>query len=325
PEITLTGTDANLDKIEYQWDSQIEGSWTTYSVAIKPLTEGNHDLYYRAIDKAGNVSTIVSKNIRWDKTDLEYGPQNITANPNPTSGSTSKIKWEVAKDNVGIDKYEVQWILNDTNNPLSYSKTVGAGTTETEIDQLVEGRWTVKIIAFDQSGKSKDNSIDLIVDRSGPTAPNLILTGTGTGTATLSWNAINDAKDYIVWYGNTSGIYLYGARVGNVTSYTVRGLGTGNYYFIIKAVDEAQNQSGNSNEVNTGVITGAPGSVPGQPAEGFTSEVLGTNTEENNSNTENQNILGTSTEEGFNWWYLLLVLLVIPLYIGGKRIFKKRK
>lgn len=332
PEITLTAADDVLtDKIEYQWDSQT-GSWTLYSIPFKLNDQGAHILYYRAIDKAGNISTVGVKNIKWDQTDLENGPQNISANPNPTSGSISKIKWEIAKDNIGIDKYEIQWKLNDNNNPLSYSKTVGAGTTEVEIDQLVEGRWTVKIIAFDQSGKTKDNSIDVIVDRTGPTAPILTLTGIGAGTATLSWNAISDAKDYIIWYGSAQGIHQFGARVGDITSYTVQGLGAGNYYFIVKAVDEAQNQSIDSNEVNTGNISGAPGTTPGQPAEGFSPEVLGTDTDNQNQvgdpiedDINNLGkVLGVNTKSLLDWWWLSL-LLIIPIYVIFKKIRSKKK
>lgn len=339
PEVTLIATDNILtDKVEYQWDSKT-GIWTTYSTPFKLTNEGAHVLYYRSIDKASNISDVGAKNIKWDQTDLENGPQNISANPNPTSGSTSKIKWEAAKDNNGINKYEIQWKLNDSNPLISYSKTVDSNTFEVEIDQLTEGRWTVKVIAFDQSGKTKDNSIDLNVDRTAPVAPTLQLTNTGTGTATLSWNAITDAKDYIIWYGSVQGIHQFGARVGNVTSYTVKGLGAGNYYFIVKAVDEAQNQSVDSNEVNTGTITGAPGTTPGQPAEGFSPEVLGETTEDvstpnidpslnneinNEINNETGDVLGNTTQKGFNWWWLSL-LLIIPIYPIGRIIFKKKK
>ena len=327
PEITLTHTDTNFDKIEYQWDSQSNTGWNIYSNPFTLANEGAHILYYRAVDKANNISPVGRKNIKWDKTDLELGPQNISANPNPTSGSTSKITWEAAKDNDGIDKYEVHWTLNDSSESKSYSKTVGSNTFEVEIDQLIEGRWTVRVIAFDASGKSRDNSIDLIVDRTGPSAPNLSLTGTGTGTASLSWNAINDAKDYIIWYGNTPGTYLYGARVGNVTSYTVQGLGAGNYYFVIKSVDEAQNQSGYSNEVNTGNITGAIGTIPGQPAEGFTEDVLGDDTENETTSptptlSSGGEVLGESGNNLFNWRWLLLLLL-IPTYLIGRRYYKE--
>jgi parallel beta-helix repeat protein len=321
PTVTLTQTDDNFDRIEYQWDSQVDGSWTEYLTPFKLTNEGAHVLYYRAVDLANNISAIGVKNIAWDQTDLEYGPQNISANPNPTSGSTSKIRWDVAKDNIGIDKYEVQWSLNSIN----YSKTVGAGTTEVEIDQLTEGKWTVKVIAFDQSGRTKDGSIDLNVDRTGPVAPVLTLTGTGVGTATLVWNAIADAKDYIVWYGNSPGSRIYGARVGNVTSYTVKGLGAGNYYFIVKAVDEAQNQGAESNEVNTGAIAGAAGVATGTPAQGFTSQVLGAATELTPTPTLSpslSNVLGISTKNmNYLWWLLSILPFSFVLWL----ILKKKR
>jgi hypothetical protein len=329
PTITLTQTDDNFDRIEYQWDSQT-GIWTNYNdTPFKLNDEGSHVLYYRAIDKANNISPVGIKNIAWDQTDLEYGPQNISANPNPTSGSTSKIKWDIAKDNTGIDKYEVQWSLNGVN----YSKTVGAGTNEVEVDKLTEGNWNVKVVAFDQSGRSKDGSINLQVDRTGPTAPTLSLAGTTAGTATLSWSAIADAKDYIIWYGNAPGSRLYGARVGNVTTYTVGGLGAGNYYFIVKAVDEAQNQGPESNEVNTGTIAGAVNVETGTPATGFTPEVLGETTTNNITPSPTttlsspvSDVLGVSNEKGMTplWWWLWLLLL-IPIYLILRRLFKSNR
>lgn len=323
PSVTAQASDANLSGFFYQWDSTA-GSWTEYTSSLSTPTEGVHVLYLKAIDLAGNF-TQASQTLKWDQTDPELGPQNISADPNPTSGSTSKIKWEFAKDNVGIDKYEIKWKLNGIDNSTEYSKTVGAGTTEVEVDQLTEGRWTVRVIAFDQSGHQKDNAIDLIVDRSGPSAPTLTLNSVGAGIASLSWTLIEDARDYIIWYGNNPDQYLYGARVGNVTSYTVQGLGAGNYYFIVKAVDGAQNQSSNSNEVNTGNIIGAAGTVPNQPAEGFTPEVKGESTEEPSpSNNPIEKILGIGSENGgFNWWWLLLLL--IPTYFVGRKLTKKKK
>lgn len=176
PELTIGTTELNPNKLQYQWDSNI-GSWTDYSSPLKPNTEGSHTLYVRAEDLAGN-SVESSKEVKWDQTDLEYGPQNISANPNPTSGSTSKIKWEFGKDNVGIDRYEVRWSLDGTN----HSETVGSGTTEVEIDLLTEGKWSVQVIAFDFSGRSKSSFIDVTVGLTGSTASTPSLTGTGVGT-----------------------------------------------------------------------------------------------------------------------------------------------
>jgi len=161
PEITATVFDINLTSVKYQWDSQ-SGEWLDYISSLKLNSEGSHILYIKAQDSAGNITNL-SKEIKWDKTDPYLTPQNVFADPNPTSGNHSKIKWEVAKDNIGIDKYEIQWILNDKNNPLFNSKTVGANTTEVDINNLIKGRWTIKVVAFDQSGRAKDSAIDLYV------------------------------------------------------------------------------------------------------------------------------------------------------------------
>jgi len=117
--------------------------------------------------------------------------------------------------------------------------------------------------------------------------------------------------------------------VGNVTSYTVRGLGSGNYYFIVRAVDSAQNQGADSNEVSTGTISGAANVEPGTPAEGFTPEVLGENISKDitptpTSSPSVSNILGVSTENIMQWWWLWFLLL-IPLYFIFRRLFKRNQ
>jgi len=321
PEITINVVDANPEMTQYQWDGTLDDAWLNYSAPIKPATEGEHTLYFRAFDKANNGSGTSSSLVKWDQTEIDFAPKNIQANPNPTSGTTSKITWEAAGDNVGINRYEIKWTLNDTTTPTSYSKSVASEVRETEIDQLTEGRWTVSVRAFDSAGHNKDAAIDLFVDRTAPVSPTLVLGATGEGTVDLSWNAIDDAKDYIIWYGTTPGGRLYGARVGLTTSYTVRGLGAGNYYFIVRSVDGAQNQSAESNEVNTGTIVGAPGVVEGTPAEGFTPEVQGINTDV--TPTPVSDVLGITTDGKLNWWWLLLLL--VPLYFGVRRTSKKNK
>lgn len=323
PEITLTATDDNdpnygFKQLEHQWNSQT-GTWipsANASVSFNPPGEGHNILYYRALDKSDNYSTVGIKNIRYDSTTLDDGPQNISVSPNPTSGTTATVSWDTASDDITIDKYEIIWQLDGTST--QYSKSVNSTTFETEIDQLTEGKWNIKVKAFDGVGNSKEGNTTLTVDRSAPDAPTLALDSTGVGTANLSWNIIDDAKEYLIFYGTTSGDYIYGANVGNVTSYTVQGLGAGNYYFIVRAKDEADNQSGNSNEVNTGTIVGAPGTVPGGPAEGFipAGEVQGVATEEISDvvtdlvNSEGE-VMGTSDTISwfiFNLPWILLIL-----------------
>ena len=291
PTLTMKAHDpsnSGLDNLQYQWNSQSESGWKTiYADGInsaiastQPPKEGHSVLYYRATDIAGNTfSDVGVKNIYWDATDLTEGPLDVKADPNPTSGSTSTISWTKAEDNIGIAKYKVNWDLRDGDD--DHSKEVSGNTTELKISDLQEGTYKVTVTAYDNAGHKKSASTDLVVNRTAPAAPTLTLVDTDTGTATLSWNEIDDAVDYIIMYGTESGNYIYAARVGNITQYTVEGLTAGSYFFVVRAVDNVDNQSANSNEVNTGAILGAVGAATG-PAAGFAEagDVLGDETEE---------------------------------------------
>ena len=75
-------------------------------------------------------------------------------------------------------------------------------------------------------------------------------------SATLEWDAVNfpTLSGYRVYYGTASGAYLQasgtGINVGNVTTFTVTGLGNGaRYFFAVTAYDSSNNESGYSNEV----------------------------------------------------------------------------
>jgi hypothetical protein len=101
-------------------------------------------------------------------------------------------------------------------------------------------------------------------------------------------------------------------------------LGAGSYYFIVKSVDSAQNQSAESNEVNTGQIGGAEGVEPNQPAEGFSPDVQGATTDESimatPSSTTTPSVLGDSeNQNGFSWKWLLLILLLAVIYYRFKK------
>lgn len=281
PTVTLTstGTLSGLKEIQYSWNNPT-GPWTTYTSPFQIPAQGSYVLYYRAINNADVPSETGIKNLRWDETTLTQGPINVSANPSRTSGSTSTISWDAATDNIGIDRYEIIWKLK--NGGPEYSKSVSSSTRETEIDRMTEeGEWEVFVRAYDPVGNMKDGATLVTVDRTAPAAPTLELAGTAIGSANLTWNAVENASRYIVYYGVNPGEYIFAASVGNTTAFTVEGLAADTYYFMVRAVDDVDNQSSNSNEVTTGAIAGAPGTTPGTggtaPAAGFddAGEVLG--------------------------------------------------
>lgn len=86
-----------------------------------------------------------------------------------------------------------------------------------------------------------------------PAAPHLWRASVlGGGEVELSWDPVEPTTHYNISYGPSSGNYLYGvSNTGKVTSFVVGGLGTGNYCFALRAVNDCA-PSGLSNEICTG-------------------------------------------------------------------------
>lgn len=99
-----------------------------------------------------------------------------------------------------------------------------------------------------------------------PAAPYLRSVNTlGGGEVELFWDPVEPTTHYNISYGPSSGNYLYGVNnTGKVTSFKVGGLGSGNYCFVVRAVNDCA-PSEASNEVCT-----APGQVLGVSTLGAT-------------------------------------------------------
>ncbi len=74
---------------------------------------------------------------------------------------------------------------------------------------------------------------------------------------TLLWDANTETNiaGYRVYYGSASRAYVAPISVGNQTTYTVKNLGPGTYYFAVTAFDTTGAESDFSNEVSK-TITG---------------------------------------------------------------------
>ncbi len=82
---------------------------------------------------------------------------------------------------------------------------------------------------------------------------------------TLEWDPSPDESvtGYLLYYGNASGKYLPPIDVGNVTTYTIKDLNVKqNWFFAVKAYDDASHSSDYSNEVvKEQISTGEAGST----------------------------------------------------------------
>jgi hypothetical protein len=92
------------------------------------------------------------------------------------------------------------------------------------------------------------NAASLGVLASAPARPKnvAILTARLTNDTDLKWgpNQESDLAGYeIVWRATTSPVWTNSRSVGNVTSYTVKGMSKDNYFFGVRAVDKSGNRS----------------------------------------------------------------------------------
>jgi hypothetical protein len=154
PTITITAEDpANLrineiTKIQYQWDSN-SGSWVDYTVPVQVQSEGTHTLYYRAFDKAGNVSDEASVSVNFDQTAPNPGPENLKITN--LSLPTATLEWDSAADAIsGIEKYDISWKLKGTT--ISHGDSAGSGDTSFDLDNLSDGEWEIRVKALDNAG-----------------------------------------------------------------------------------------------------------------------------------------------------------------------------
>jgi hypothetical protein len=73
-----------------------------------------------------------------------------------------------------------------------------------------------------------------------------IVTARLTNDTDLKWDANKetDLAGYeVVWRDTTSPVWTNSLPIGNVTSYTVKGMSKDNYFFGVRAVDKAGNRS----------------------------------------------------------------------------------
>ncbi len=112
--------------------------------------------------------------------------------------------------------------------------------------------------------------------------------------AILSWDANTEADllGYKIYYGTHSGVYESSIDVGNQTSYTISGLGTGTYYFALTSYDLSRQESAFSIEVNktiedsTASVSTAPSTAPSPaPVKSTASTVEITQLNTNNNTT----------------------------------------
>lgn len=170
------------------------------------------------------------------------------------------------------------------------------------------------------------------------TPTGLTATATGPGSVLLNWVVPSSSYTYfLVAYSDNNIAPKWGnPNIGTATSHTVGGLGTGTYYFWVRAGNGCR-PGEFTDPIALTLGTGALGAVPGEPVPGFEEGVLGEATP--SAEIEDQTgINGEQTGEIYGeeeeicvnawWWWIVMVvygmhsMIIVLVRSSMKRIIK---
>jgi glucose/arabinose dehydrogenase/type 1 glutamine amidotransferase len=145
-EVTLTATDnaggSGVGKVEYQLDAA--STWTAYTAPIAVSGDGTHQVQYRASDKAGNVSTPGTQEVKIDATSpvttaafapasdagWHNGATPVTLAATDAGSGVSKVEWSL--DGGPWTPYTTSVnVTGQGQHELLYKSTDVAGNMET--------------------------------------------------------------------------------------------------------------------------------------------------------------------------------------------------
>ena len=153
PKVTLTATDADsgVARTEYRIGS---GMWTTYTAPFTVTTQGLQVLEVRSVDKAGNIETAQSRDVKVDAGEPQVAVSGIRARTYP-SHKQATVAWTATDATSGVRA--VRATLD--------GEAVEAG--EWAMWTLSTGRHVLTVTATDTAGNSSSETVVFTVRATG--------------------------------------------------------------------------------------------------------------------------------------------------------------
>ena len=259
-----------------------DGTYTTQDPPdFDNLIEGNNNVYVRAWDVAGNVSTAYVTGVIRLNTSAPSGPQNVTASPTVNTANSFAFSWLPPASFVG-SAGQITYCYTINTLPTAGSCTfTGPGVTSLGASAYATqpGDNTFYVVAKDEAGNINYATHSEVTFTANTAAPGIPL---NVEIADISVKATNNWKLAISWEPPAdigSGIASYKIyRSSDNISYTVVASNSGasfvdtgllqqRYYYKVKACDSANNCGASTTAVDdlpTGRFTTAA-TITSQP------------------------------------------------------------
>ena len=144
----------------------------------------------------------------------------------------------------------LNWTASASASWMSISPTSGATTTQPDVitvtvnpTGLTSNVYTAPVI-ISASGATNSPQQELVT---------LVITAPASGRATLAWDPETAAMGYKVYSGTSSHAYGAPVDVGNVTTFQIVNLQSGNTYYFAVTAYNSTGESGYSNEASKSI------------------------------------------------------------------------
>ncbi len=237
--MSWSGSDSSgIDHYEVRAD---DGSWIdvgTVTGYTFSLSDGNHSLYVRAFDLAGNVA----ESFIYVVVDT-VPPEVFIISPSNNDYLRGVVAIEINWTDTNPDRCELY--INYTDKPVTTFYSIGVNTYEWNTSTTADGTYSIRAVAYDLAGNKAESEIIVVVDNTPPLVSiNSPKNGTAVGsTFTVVWDA-TDSTSYVARVE----VYLDGSLVAtyvkdeNMTNnHTFSGLSPGWYNISIYAYDAVDN------------------------------------------------------------------------------------
>lgn len=181
--LSATDTGVGVAKIEYKIDS---GTWTIYSNPIVFNTVGDYNVVYRAVDKAGNISTENTQVVKYNTLALMTIPTVRMLDDTPND---EYIRFRLQDYNIELFDYSYQFVEKDERVDKSDWEYC-SGATYMEIDE--EGEWDLYIMVEYDDYSDYAKVATCVIDQ---TEPNIVKIIQPKANSKGNFNITVDARD----------------------------------------------------------------------------------------------------------------------------------
>lgn len=260
----------------------------TWNLDTTTLAAGDYVVRVRAEDVAGNA---VVQDVAFTVDNTK--PAVDILQPCPCALVNGDVDVEAQIDDAGgLDAIRIRLFDDSGNRIATIARITGLVGVYSDTESWTipartfpaDGWYTIQVRAVDHAGNARVESVRIEVDLTDPATPVLTAPADGAAlpgpTVDLAWDGIADAAFYdlrlslsgtVNAHGRLSGPQAVTVPLVAITALTIPSVPDGTYWWQLRAVDAAGNQSSWSTPWSFTVDTTRPGAVtPTAPADGAT-------------------------------------------------------